>query len=116
MIKNCAHHDLANTCHDAILILRPIVSDICARSLPFYGSICGLKGAARPPQMVPRAFITVGRRLLAVPFCYVKTSKKNTYNLGNFNNGWLVTTGYCIGWSKFHWNRLLHFIRASTDI
>lgn len=57
-----------------IIGVRPTIVNICTRSSAFYSShLWAERGGSRPPQMVPRAFIIVGRRLLDRPFlCYLK--------------------------------------------
>lgn len=52
-----------------IIDLRPTIMNICTRFSAFYSShLWTERGGSRPPQMVPRAFIIVGRRLLVRPF------------------------------------------------
>lgn len=52
-----------------ILNLRPISLRICTGYLPFYGSNCGLKGAAILHNWLPCAIQACGTQALAVPFC-----------------------------------------------
>lgn len=52
-----------------IINLRPISSSTCTGYLPFYGSNCGLKGAAILHNWLPCAIQACGTQALAVPFC-----------------------------------------------
>lgn len=57
---------------DSIINLRPTSLNICTGYLPFYGSNCGLKGAAILHNWLPCAVQSCGTQALAVPFCFGK--------------------------------------------
>jgi hypothetical protein len=61
----------------AILNLRPISSSTCTGYLPFYGSNCGLKGAAILHNWLPCAIQACGTQALAVPFCISACNMKS---------------------------------------
>lgn len=72
----------------AILNLRPISLSTCTGYLPFYGSNCGLKGAAILHNWLPCAIQACGTQALAVPFCIsvcdmekLKKEIKNAFKL-----------------------------------
>lgn len=61
---------LVRFCQGGILNLRPTVLNTCTGYLPFYGSNCGLKGAAILHNWLPCAIQYCGSQALAVPFCF----------------------------------------------
>lgn len=71
---------LVRYCQGAIMNLRPTVLNTCTGYLPFYGSNCGLKGAAILHNWLPCAIQYCGSQALAVPFCILGTpSNDNDY-------------------------------------
>ncbi len=59
----CNFYPLVRVLHSAILNLRPTSLNISTGVIAFYGSNCGLKGAAILHNWCLRAFNLVGRRL-----------------------------------------------------
>lgn len=71
-------YPLVKDCQRSIIKVLPTSLNKCTGYLPFYGSNCGLKGAAILHNWLPCAIQSCGQQALAVPFC-IFTATENDY-------------------------------------
>lgn len=79
------------------MILRPTVLNTCTGYLPFYGSNCGLKGAAILHNWLPCAIQYCGSQALAVPFCFAAQKIMKNFKLSAYPTGKCRSCGANIG-------------------
>lgn len=71
---------LVRVLQGAIMNVLPTSLNKCTGYLPFYGSNCGLKGAAILHNWLPCAIQSCGQQALAVPFCFIGTAPSQHYD------------------------------------